>query len=117
MDLSSLYLASVSLKTADFRSMPGINMSVKERRKHPRIPVRWAVSIEAADGVRQGRMEDISLGGAFISCERPLRPNEKVLLTYRHHSSKIEVVARVVWTNHESERERENPAGIGVKFL
>jgi len=62
-------------------------------------------------------MEDISLGGAFISCEKPPRLNEKVLLTYRDHSSKIEVLARVVWTNHESERVREKPAGIGVKFL
>jgi len=92
-------------------------MSVKERRKHQRIPVRWAVSIEAADGVREGRMEDISLGGAFISCERPPRPNEKVLLTYRDHSSKIEVLARVVRTNHEFERGRDKPTGIGVKFL
>jgi len=97
--------------------MPGINMSVKERRKYARIPVRWAVSIQAADGVRQGRMEDISLGGAFISCEKPPRLNQKVLLTYRDHSSEIKVLARVVWTNPESERGRDKPAGVGVKFL
>jgi Tfp pilus assembly protein PilZ len=93
------------------------NMNVKERRKYPRIRVRLAVSILAADGLRQGKMEDISLGGAFISCEKPPRPNEKVLLNYRDHSKKMQVIAQVAWTNHESEGSRDKPAGVGVKFL
>jgi c-di-GMP-binding flagellar brake protein YcgR len=38
-------------------------MSGKERRKYPRIPVRQAVSIKAAKGLRRGETEDISLGG------------------------------------------------------
>ena len=92
-------------------------MGVKERRKHPRIPVRWPVSIQAADGVRHGEMEDISLGGAFIRCEKPPRLYEKVLLTYRDHSSKIKFLARVLWTNHASECRRDKPAGVAVKFL
>jgi Tfp pilus assembly protein PilZ len=92
-------------------------MSGKERRKHPRIPVRQAVSIKAAKGLKRGEMEDISLGGAFIRCEKPPRPNEKVLLNYIDHSKKMQVVAQVVWTNHESEGSRGKPAGIGVKFL
>ena len=92
-------------------------MSGKERRKYPRIPVRQAVSIKAAKGLRRGETEDISLGGAFISCEKPPRPNEKVLLNYRDHSKKMQVIAQVAWTNHESEGSRDKPAGIGVKFL
>jgi len=36
-------------------------MSGKERRKYPRIPVRQAVSIKAAKGLRRGEMEDIDL--------------------------------------------------------
>ena len=90
---------------------------MEERRKYPRIRVRWAVSIQAADGSSQGEIEDISLGGAFIICEKPPRPNEKVLLNYRDHSKKMQVIAQVAWTNHESEGSRDKPAGIGVKFL
>lgn len=93
------------------------NMNVTERRKYPRIRVRWAVSIQAADGSSQGEMEDISLGGAFIRCEKPPRPNEKVLLNYRDHSKKTQVIAQVTWINHESEGSRDEPTGIGVKFL
>jgi Tfp pilus assembly protein PilZ len=93
------------------------NMNVTEKRKYPRIQVRWPVSILAADELRQGKMEDISLGGAFIRCEKPPRPNEKVLLNYRDHSKEMQVIAQVAWTNHESEGSRDKPAGIGVKFL
>ena len=77
-----LSVSSVRSKTADFGSMAKRNMNVKERRKYPRIRVRWPVSILAADGLRQGKMEDISLGGGFIRCEKPPRPNEKVLLNW-----------------------------------
>ena len=92
-------------------------MSGQKRRKYPKIPVRQAVSIKAAKGLRRGEMEDISLGGAFIRCEKPPRPNEKVLLNYRDHSKKMQVIAQVAWTNHESEGSRDKPDGIGVKFL
>jgi Tfp pilus assembly protein PilZ len=93
------------------------NMGVKERRKYSRIQVRLAVSILAADGLRQGKMEDISLGGAFISCETPPRPNAKVLLNYRDHSQKMQIIAEVAWTNYESEGSGDKLAGVGVKFL
>ena len=92
-------------------------MNVKERRKYPRIRVGWAVSILAADGSKQGKMEDISLEGGFISCDRPPRPNEKVLLNYSHYSNKIQVIAQVVWKNREFGRPRDKKAGMGVKFL
>ena len=62
-------------------------------------------------------MEDISLVGAFIRCEKPPRPNEKVLLNYRDHSKKMQVIAQVAWTSYESEGSRDKPTGIGVKFL
>jgi Tfp pilus assembly protein PilZ len=97
--------------------MPKRNMNVKERRKYPRIRVGWAVSILAADGLRQGEMEDISLGGAFIRCDKPPRPNEKVMLNYRDQSEKMQVIAQVAWTNHEFEGSRDKPTGVGVKFL
>src|SRR5210317_124082 len=70
-------------------------MSEKEQRIHPRRQVRWSVSILAANGLRRGETEDISLGGAFIRCEKPPRPNEKVLLTFEDWSSSMRVFAQV----------------------
>ena len=109
---------SVSYKTDGFRSIKMKKMSGNERRMHPRLRVRWPVSILAADGSGRGEMEDISLGGAFIRCQKPPPPNEKLLLTYRDDSSHIQfVLAQVVRTNHESLGSRDQPAGMGVEFL
>jgi Tfp pilus assembly protein PilZ len=92
-------------------------MSGKERRTYPRLRVKWAVSIQAADGLRQGETEDISLGGAFIRCGKPPRRNEKVILTYKDHPQKIKVLAQVAWTNQTSGSIGDKPTGMGVQFL
>ena len=93
-------------------------MSGKEQRIHPRRQVRWPVSILAADGSRRGETEDISLGGAFIRCEKPPPPDEKVLLTYESPSGSMRfVLARVAWTNLESEGSSDKPIGMGIQFL
>jgi hypothetical protein len=92
-------------------------MSGKERRMYPRVRVRRAVSIIAAEGLRRGETEDMSLEGAFIRCEKPARPNEKVLLTFQDHSSDTLVFAQVVWTNDGSQDSGDRPTGMGVQFL
>jgi hypothetical protein len=89
-----------------------------EKRQHGRTAVRLPIHILAADGSRQGETEDISLGGAFIRCEKPPPPDEKVLLTYENLSgNKQFVIARVVWTNLESQGSSNKPIGMGVEFL
>ena len=89
-----------------------------ENRQHVRTAVRFPIHILAADGSRQGEAEDISLGGAFIRCENPRPPDAKVLLTYESLSgNKQYVIARVVWTNLESQGSSNKPIGMGVEFL
>ena len=89
-----------------------------EKRQHGRAAVRLPVHILAADGSRQGEMKDISLGGAFIRCKKPSPPDAKVLLTYENLSgNKQFVIARVVWTNLESQGSSNKLIGMGVEFL
>jgi hypothetical protein len=93
-------------------------MSVEERRMDQRFQVRWPIHILAADGSRRGETEDISLGGAFIRCEKPPPPDEKVLLTYENPSGNMQfVLAKVAWTNLESQGSSNKPIGMGVEFL
>jgi Tfp pilus assembly protein PilZ len=74
--------------------------------------------ILAADGARRGETEDISLGGAFIRCEEPPPPGEKILLTFENHSSTMRyVLARVAWTNLESQGSSDKPIGMGIQFM
>jgi hypothetical protein len=89
-----------------------------EERQHGRTAARLPIHILAADGSRQGETADVSLGGAFIRCEKPPPPGSKVLLTYEHLSgNKRYVIARVVWTNFESRSSCNKTIGMGVEFL
>jgi len=54
-----------------------IDVSVKiERRKHPRIAVRWPISVVTRDGIIEGETRNISLGGILLCSEKPLPLNE-----------------------------------------
>ena len=93
-------------------------MSVKERRMDQRFQIRWPIHILAADGTRQGETEDISLGGAFIRCDKPPPPDEKVLVTFENPSGSMQfVLAKVAWTNLESQASSDKPIGMGIQFI
>ena len=93
-------------------------VSVKERRMDQRFQVRFPIHILAADGTRQGETEDMSLGGAFIRCDKPPPPDEKVLVTFENPSGSMQyVLAKVAWTNLESEGNNDKPIGMGIQFM
>jgi hypothetical protein len=93
-------------------------MSVEERRMDQRFQVRWPIHILAADGSRRGETEDISLGGAFIRCEKPPPPDEKVFLTFENPSGSMQFVrTKVAWTNLESQGSSDKPIGMGIQFI
>ena len=93
-------------------------MSVPERRMDQRFQIRWPIHLLAANGSKHGETEDISLGGAFIRCEKPLPPDERVLVTFDNPSGMAQfVLARVAWTNLESLGTSDKPTGMGIQFL
>jgi hypothetical protein len=93
-------------------------MSVKERRMSQRFQIRWPIHILAADGARRGETEDMSLGGAFIHCDKPPPSGEKVLVTFENPSGSMQVIlAKVAWTNLESESRSDKPVGMGIQFM
>jgi hypothetical protein len=51
---------------------------VRERRKYPRIEIRWPVTVMTSDGPRDGETKNIGAGGALIACRHPLALHEKV---------------------------------------
>ena len=93
-------------------------VSIKERRMDQRFQVRFPIHILAADGTRQGETEDMSLGGAFIRCDKPPPPDEKVLVTFENPSGSMQyVLAKVAWTNLQSEGRSDKPIGMGIQFM
>ena len=81
----------------------------KEKRRHPRKEASCFVTIETSGASRFGETKDISSGGAFIYCDRPLESEElfKVVISGPGMRNSITAEARVVWSN---------PYGMGVRF-
>jgi len=88
-----------------------------EKRIYPRTQVKWSVSGITDSGMMQGETQNISLNGAFICCQKVLRPNEVLLLTVNGPSGPMQVVARVVWSNLSACPGIASSSGIGVKFM
>ena len=48
----------------------------EERRKHPRVMLRWRIVAETEERIAYGTMADISISGAFINCHSLLALGE-----------------------------------------
>jgi Tfp pilus assembly protein PilZ len=69
-------------------------------------------------GTMEGETRDMSTAGAYIHCEAPLSPAERLLVNVKLPSgSPLQVSAQVVWSNHVSSEEKQKPPGMGVRFL
>ena len=81
-----------------------------DRRRTSRLEVNYPVTMQSSEGTMRGEVKNLSSGGAYIDCEKPLALGEifdmsiHVLGKAKSSSTK----ARVVWSRSH---------GMGVKFL
>lgn len=92
-------------------------MDGRERRLQPRVGVSWPVTMLTAEGSMQGEIRDISLQGAFIYCDKPLPLSERFVLSVKAPASSMQVMAQVVWASNSSPDKKNEPAGMGVRFI
>lgn len=108
-------------KNPDFDSPTSVVLpqtSKESQRKHPRTNVHWSVSMETSDGIVEAEVKNISLGGAFICCERPLLVGEVFHLTMMVPDNEpIEATAKAVWSNVHIPKEKVIYRGMGVQFI
>ena len=89
-----------------------------EKRQHPRMPITLPVRMITAKDVRKGEMENISLHGAFIRCQIPLVPGERLIVIAKFRSKpSFNSHAEVVWSRVPRSNEEETSGGMGVKFI
>ena len=84
--------------------------SVKEeRRRYPRTQINWPVTIGTAEVAMVGETKNVSSGGVFICCEKPLAPNEifNMSISIPERGSALVGKAEVIWTTR---------SGMGVMF-
>ncbi len=90
----------------------------KDMRQHPRVDITLPVRIETSQGTIEGETINISLGGAFICCQRPLplRENFRLAVDAPNHDS-LTVNAEVVWSNINVPDEKILNRGMGIRFI
>ncbi len=102
-----------SLTIGKFRQNGGA-----EKRQHPRFDVNWPVSIETIYGTIAAEIKNISLGGAFISCSKPLRLKKIFNMTMMCPGYEpLLVTAQVAWSNANMPEDKVVNRGMGVRFI
>ena len=78
---------------------------------------KWPVVMLTDKGVLLAETRDISSEGVFISCEEPLRPEEKlrVFIMAPNHRP-LEIPAEVTWSNPDASEQATAPKGMGLRF-
>jgi len=88
-----------------------------ERRTPTRIRVKWPVVIITDKGVVVAETKDISSEGAFISCDLPLNPKEKLrIFIMAPNRRPFELPAEVAWSNPQESKVNNMSSGMGVRF-
>ncbi len=79
---------------------------MEQRRQHPRFDVRLSAEIQREDGTFTATTKNLSVGGAALECERPVRDGETLRMSLFLVVDGVEdpqtpplvVGAEVVWT-------------------
>ena len=89
-----------------------------ENRQHPRMPITLPARMVTAIGVMEGETENVSLHGAFIRCQKPLEPGERLFVIAKLPSNpSFNCHAEVVWSRVPRPNDEGTSPGIGVKFI
>lgn len=90
----------------------------KEKRQHQRADIMWPVKMKTSQGTVEAQIKNISLGGAFICCHKPLPLSERFRLTIDAPShDALTVNAEVIWSNINVPDERIVNRGMGIRFI
>ena len=102
---------SVQLATSSQKS------SWEEKRQHPRVAISWSAMLEPPYENLKVQLKDISLGGAFVICRKPLPLKEKIRLCLKiPDQEELLLNAQVIWSNSNVPQEKVINRGMGVKF-
>ena len=89
-----------------------------EKRRFPRAEVKWPCIIQSGVKSVKGQIENISVGGAFICCQIPLKLNDTfqiVIHAANRHS--LSVTAELVRPNVNGPDNLTMSQGMGARFI
>ena len=92
-------------------------MSKHEKRIVPRAEIKWPVTMLSPQLKVEGKIENFSSKGAFVSCKElpPLEEGFLMVIQAPHHKA-MNLNAKVVWSTVLKTSEGDPYFGIGVQF-
>ena len=83
-----------------------------------RVPTDTDVLCETHDNFFSGKLQDISIGGAYVHSTIPFRRDIPVRLTFCTFRDRepLELEARIAWSNPGGVRKHTLPEGAGLQF-
>jgi Tfp pilus assembly protein PilZ len=89
------------------------------KRQYPRIEIALPVIIETAKGFLEGRVTNLSAGGAFINCGNSLSIGERIYMAIANIpelNRHLPVKAELMWKSNCGSNSGGSSQGLGVKF-
>ncbi len=82
------------------------------------VPAEADILFETKDNFFSGKLQDISVGGAYIYSPIPFRVDSTVRLTFCTFRDRqpLQIDARIAWSNPGGIRKHTFPEGAGVEF-
>jgi hypothetical protein len=88
-----------------------------ERRKLPRMNVRWPVTLYTAAGELLGEIRDVTSSGAYVQCSERLNLNETYWLQIRVPHHDLMLKGKVIWSNLVIDRTGKEVSHTGISFI
>jgi len=88
----------------------------RERRNYPRIKIKLPVVKMAGNGLVNGEIRDLSLGGAFIRCPEMLNTKDKFHMVISAKGRLMSIIGEVVWEDVKKINNKTTLRGMGVRF-
>ena len=88
-----------------------------ERRKNPRISVRWPIALSTSGATIEGETLDISIDGVSFSCDEPISLNESYDISINTPHRRVKVNGNVIWSDLYGIDDKDNAFFMGICFL
>jgi hypothetical protein len=89
-----------------------------ERRQHPRIPVRWPITVITKQGNIEGESRNITIAGLFVHCLEKLEKNQDYQMIIKiPEKESLLLNGRVVWSNFDNVDYNDSYVGTGFCFI
>ena len=87
-----------------------------ERRSHPRVRVKLPVVKITGNGLVEGEIRDLGLGGAFICCPEMANSKDEFYMVVSTRGRLIPIIGEVVWQEVNNNRHKKTIPRMGVRF-